>query len=78
MKKVLTYRSMPFAAEATFMFTVESFCNSVWGTSYAKVLSNVSKDGYKEFQIPKKGGMRTISCLERGSASREAPALSAE
>ena len=49
------------------MFTVESFCNSVWGTSYAKVLSNVSKDGYKEFQIPKKGGMRTISCLERGA-----------
>lgn len=67
MKKVLTYRSMPFAAEETFMFTVESFCNSVWGTSYAKVLSNVSKDGYKEFQIPKKGGMRTISCLETGA-----------
>lgn len=49
------------------MFTVESFCNSVWGASYAKVLSNVSKDGYKEFQIPKKGGMRTISYLERGA-----------
>lgn len=49
------------------MFTIESFCNSVWGTSYSKVLEKVSKDGYKEFELPKKNGTRTINYLSRDS-----------
>lgn len=49
------------------MFTIESFCNLVWGTSYSKVLQKVSKDGYKEFELPKKDGTRTINYLEKDS-----------
>lgn len=49
------------------MFTIESFCNLVWGTSYSKVLKKVSKDDYKEFELPKKGGTRTINYLEKDS-----------
>lgn len=49
------------------MFTIESFCNQVWGISYSKVLRKVSKQDYKEFELPKKGGMRTINYLEKKS-----------
>ena len=47
------------------MSTLESFCNLVWGTSYFKVTQKISKNDYKEFQIPKKGGMRTINYLDK-------------
>lgn len=50
------------------MFTIDSFCNLVWGTSYSKVLQKVSKEDYKEFELPKKGGTRTINYLEKDSA----------
>ena len=49
------------------MFTIESFCNLVWVTSYSKVLQKVSKDDYKEFELPKKDGTRTINYLEKDS-----------
>lgn len=49
------------------MSTLESFCNLVWGTSYFKVTQKISKNDYKEFQIPKKGGMRTINYLDKNS-----------
>lgn len=49
------------------MFTIESFCNSVWGTSYAKVSQKITKDDYKEFELPKKGGTRTINYLDKNS-----------
>jgi len=49
------------------MFTLESFCNLVWGTSYSKVLRKISKDGYIQFDLPKKSGKRTISYLEKNS-----------
>lgn len=49
------------------MFTIESFCNLVWGASYSKVLQKISKDDYKEFELPKKNGTRTISYLEKDS-----------
>ena len=49
------------------MFTIESFCNSVWGTPHAKVLQSIDKDDYEEFEIPKKNGTRTISYLNRES-----------
>lgn len=49
------------------MSTIESFCNSVLGTSYAKVLQKISKDDYKQFKLPKKNGTRTINYLEKDS-----------
>lgn len=49
------------------MFTIESFCNLIWVTSYSKVLQKVSKDDYKEFELPKKDGTRTINYLEKDS-----------
>ncbi len=49
------------------MFTLESFCSFVWKTSYTGVVRKISKDDYKEFTLPKKGGVRTISCLEKSS-----------
>lgn len=49
------------------MFTIESFCNSVWESSYSKVSQRVSKDDYKEFELPKKGGTRTINYLDKDS-----------
>lgn len=49
------------------MFTIESFCNLVWKTSYSKVLQKVSKSDYMEFSLPKKGGTRTINYLKRES-----------
>lgn len=47
------------------MFTLESFCNLVWGTSYFKVSQKITKSDYKEFQIPKKDGVRTINYLDK-------------
>lgn len=49
------------------MLTIDSFCNSVWDTSYSKVSNDISKDEYKEFEIPKRNGVRTISYLEKDS-----------
>ncbi len=48
------------------MFTAESFCNAVWGFSYSK-MPTYSKGEYKTFEIPKKGGTRTITYLEKES-----------
>ena len=45
------------------MYTVESFCKTIWGTSYTKVSQCISKKDYKEFTIPKKNGSRTINYL---------------
>lgn len=47
------------------MFTIESFCNATWETSYSKVSQSVEKDVYKEFKIPKKGGFRIIDYLDK-------------
>lgn len=49
------------------MFTIESFCNSIWETSCSRVLQGVSKGDYKEFALAKKGGTRTINYLEKDS-----------
>ena len=49
------------------MFTIESFCNHVWETSYAKVLRNITKEDYQTFDIPKKNGLRKIQYLKQGS-----------
>ena len=49
------------------MFTIESFCNAIWETSYAKVSLNILKDDYSEFEIPKKDGKRKISYLDKDS-----------
>lgn len=57
-----------FLLEKNAMFTTESFCNLVWGTSYLKVLRKISKEDYNEFEIPKKGGTRTINYLDRQSS----------
>lgn len=50
------------------MYTKESFCNSIWENYYSRVLKSVTKEDYKEFKIPKKGGFRTINYLEKDSA----------
>ena len=50
------------------MYTQESFCNAVWGTSYIKVEGSYSKGDYKDFNIPKKGGLRKISYLPKDSS----------
>lgn len=47
------------------MFTIESFCNNIWETSYSKISQNIKKDVYKEFKIPKKNGYRVINYLDR-------------
>ncbi len=49
------------------MYTLESFCNSVFNRSYAMVSSKISKSDYKTFTIPKKGGTRTINFVESGT-----------
>ena len=49
------------------MFTAESFCNAIWEISYSKVSQSVTKEAYKEFEIPKKGGFRVINYLERNT-----------
>lgn len=48
------------------MFTAESFCNAVWGFPYSKMPIYL-KEEYKTFDIPKKGGTRTITYLEKDS-----------
>lgn len=53
------------------MFSLESFCNSIWGISYSKVLRKIDKSDYREFQIPKKGGVRTINYLGANSPLEE-------
>ena len=45
------------------MYTIESFCKSIWGTSFSKVSQCVNKEEYREFTIPKKDGTRTINYL---------------
>ena len=47
------------------MLTIESFCNSILGTTYAKVLRSIKKDDYLEFEIPKKNGCRKLCYLRR-------------
>ena len=49
------------------MFTAESFCNAIWEISYSKVSQSVTKEAYKEFEIPKKGGFRVINYLDRNT-----------
>lgn len=49
------------------MYTSESFCRQVWERPYSKVLICISKDDYKQFELPKKGGLRTINYLEKES-----------
>lgn len=45
------------------MYTVESFCQSVWETSFIQVSKSVCKEDYKKFAIPKKNGFRQICFL---------------
>lgn len=47
--------------------TTESFCNIVWDLSYSKVSKSIIKSDYKEFDIPKKNGVRKINYLPRTS-----------
>lgn len=49
------------------MYTQESFCNAVWGTTFIKIDGSYSKDDYKDFSIPKKGGIRNLSYLPKAS-----------
>lgn len=49
------------------MFTVDSFCNYIWGKNYSKISIPVSKTEYKTFVIPKKNGTRRINYLKRES-----------
>lgn len=49
------------------MVTTGSFCSMVWGLSYSDVCQRIAKDDYKQFEIPKKGGTRTINYVEKGS-----------
>lgn len=50
------------------MYTIESFCNAIWETSYSKVSQGVTKEEYGEFEIPKKGGSRVINYLGRDTS----------
>jgi NAD(P)-dependent dehydrogenase (short-subunit alcohol dehydrogenase family) len=50
------------------VYTQESFCNAVWGTTFIKIDGSYSKDDYKDFSIPKKGGIRNLSYLPKSSA----------
>ena len=49
------------------MYTQESFCNAIWGTTFLKVDGSYSKDDYKDFSIPKKDGIRYLSYLPKTS-----------
>ncbi len=49
------------------MYTVESFCKSIWGTSFPRVSQSIKKEDYKEFTIPKKSGTRKIVYLPSDS-----------
>lgn len=50
------------------MYSIESFCNFIWGLSYSKVSQSINKDDYKAFEIPKKGGMRKINYLSQDAS----------
>ena len=43
------------------MLTAESFCKGVWGLTCEQVQKQIDKTHYREFSLPKKGGMRKIS-----------------
>jgi len=43
-----------FILGEVIMFTIESFCNSVWGESHNKVVQSISKGNYGEFELKKK------------------------
>lgn len=47
--------------------SLESFCNQIWGAPYAAVLQRITKDEYRQFEIPKKQGTRTIQYVDTGS-----------
>ena len=47
--------------------TIESFCNLVWNLSYVQVSQSINKTEYKEFNIPKKNGVRKINYLPHTS-----------
>lgn len=49
------------------MYTLESFCDSIWGIGYREVKRRINKDDYKTFYIPKKNGFRTINYLDENS-----------
>ena len=49
------------------MFTQESFCNAVWGTTYLKVQHSYDKSDYTTFSIPKKDGFRELNYLPKSS-----------
>lgn len=53
-KKVLACYTLLTKTGYDVMLTIESFCNSIFGTTYAKVLRSIKKDDYLEFEIPKK------------------------
>ena len=44
--------------------TAESFCQSIWHLPYNKIIDLISKDEYKQFEIPKKG-VRTIFFFQK-------------
>ena len=49
------------------MFTQESFCNAIWGTTYLKTQRSYDKSDYATFSIPKKGGFRELNYLPQSS-----------
>jgi len=53
------------------MYTLESFCNFIWESSYLKVLDTINKTEYSEFIIPKKNGFRKINYLNNDSLLAE-------
>ena len=50
------------------MLTAESFCKGVWGFSYEQAQKQIEKTQYREFLIPKKGGIRKISYVLKDSS----------
>lgn len=50
------------------MYTIESFCNAIWENSYSKVSQGITKEEYREFKIPKKGGARVINYLDKDTS----------
>ncbi len=49
------------------MFTADSFCKTILGTSYSTGLKSLHKGDYKTFEIPKKNGYREIQYVEKTS-----------
>lgn len=47
--------------------TIESFCSLIWNIPYSEVIEDISKQDYKQFEIPKKNGVRKINYLEESS-----------